>query len=304
MAKITKSVGPKQPNIPADVVIVQMLLSQHSRWSGYGGSRLLGLPLPTGVFDDATAQGIVNFQRDAGALKTPDGIVSPNGFTLRRLSEPVILPPRHKVFNPVCWAHFNDGLKQSDYDAAAKRLGCEAAAIQAVAETEVKGEAWDDLGRPKILFERHYFSELTGRIFDATHPDISNRNAGGYGLERLQYDRLRRAAVLRESAALKSASWGMFQIMGKFHDEAGYATVEAFVDAMLVNQAKHLDAFVSVILARPALLRAIRAKDWTAFARGYNGKDYAKNNYDGKMRSAYNRLTAAAANTPRAAAGR
>ena len=63
--------------------------------------------------------------------------------------------------------------------------------------------------RPKILFERHIFHKRTGGKFSAKHPDISNRNAGGYGAGGgHQYVRLEKAIKLDRKAALESASWG------------------------------------------------------------------------------------------------
>jgi len=35
------------------------------------------------------------------------------------------------------------------------------------------------------------------------------------------------------------------------------------------------------------LLNALKNKDWAAFAKGYNGPQYAKNQYDIKLANAY-----------------
>lgn len=64
-------------------------------------------------------------------------------------------------------------LKEQDYINASKELGCEVAAIKAVAEVESAGSGFLSDGQPKILFERHYFSRLTGGKFDKSYPDIS-----------------------------------------------------------------------------------------------------------------------------------
>lgn len=90
---------------------------------------------------------------------------------------------------------------------------------------------------------------------------------------------------------MKSASYGTFQILGENHVAAGFATVEAFVDAMLRTRADHLLAFVAFVGADRNLNRAIRSHQWATFARGYNGKSYAKNKYDTKMADAYARLS-------------
>ena len=146
---------------------------------------------------------------------------------------------------------------------------------------------------PTILFERHKFRGFTNGAYNTTHSDLSGPQ-GGYGTFSVQYAKLRRAAILNEEAALKSTSWGAFQIMGFNHVDAGYATVGAFVDAMIGSQSNQLKAFVSFVGANNSMKKAIIAKDWATFARLYNGPDYAKNNYDTKMKNEYDRLVRAA----------
>jgi hypothetical protein len=46
------------------------------------------------------------------------------------------------------------------------------------------------------------------------------------------------------------------------------------------------------------LLSALKGKKWAAFAKGYNGADYARNLYDAKLAQAYFKY----ADTDRAAA--
>jgi hypothetical protein len=97
------------------------------------------------------------------------------------------------------------GLSDDDYNKSATSLGVEIAAIKAVAEVETNGKAFDESGRPRILFERHYFHNLTSGKYSASHPDISNSVAGGYGLFAAQYGKLERAFKLNPDAALRSA---------------------------------------------------------------------------------------------------
>ena len=178
-------------------------------------------------------------------------------------------------------------LSEGAMAAAARGLGCELAAVRAVIDVESRG-GFDDRGRPKILFERHYFHRLTGGRFDAENPDISARTAGGYGRSAAQYDRLARAAALDRDAALRSASWGMFQIMGDNFAAAGFADVEHFVAAMMDGEDAHLAAFVAFVRAR-GLASALARRDWRAFARGYNGPAFARNRYDERLADAYAR---------------
>lgn len=176
-------------------------------------------------------------------------------------------------------------LTSADYERAAAAIGCTVAALRAVAEVESRGGFLPD-GRPKILYERHIFSRLTKRKFDAAHPAIANPKPGGYSGGRAEYDRLARAIALDRDAALQSASWGAFQIMGFNHKAAGFPAVEAFVQAMVSGQSAQLDAFARFIKSNRLDDELIR-RDWAGFARGYNGPDYAKNRYDIKLAAAF-----------------
>lgn len=291
MSSISASVGRGGVNRAADVIITRGLLQRHARWI----DRTRPLP-ETDTYTEALGNAIATFQTSAAALANPDGRVDPGGFTLQRLNLPVISGPQHRVFIPMCWYRpTSQNLNAVDFAAAAQTLNCEAAAIQAVAEVEVSTRgAWQSTdGRPTILFERHYFRNLTNRAYDRTHPDISGPpTLSGYGSYSSQYPKLYRAAMLNESAALKSASWEAFQIMGNNHVAAGHAFVGSFVTAMLENERRHLDAFVAFIQFNPMLLNAIRQKNWANFARAYNGPNYARNNYDIRMAQAYARLIA------------
>ena len=177
-------------------------------------------------------------------------------------------------------------LDDAAIEAAAKKLGCEVAAVRAVIDVESRGGFLPD-GRPKILFERHYFSRLTKGRFDASHPGISNGKWGGYGAAgKHQYDRLSQAIALDRDAALRSASWGLFQIMGDHCKSLGYADAEAFVAAMVSGEAAQLDAFVGFVKKNKLDDELIR-HDWAGFARGYNGPAFRANRYDEKLAAAY-----------------
>lgn len=67
-------------------------------------------------------------------------------------------------------------LSEADYDEAAGTLGCEVAAVKAVAEAESGGRiAFDSKNRPVILFERHKFHKHTGGKFSASYSWISSK---------------------------------------------------------------------------------------------------------------------------------
>ncbi len=137
--------------------------------------------------------------------------------------------------------------------------------------------------RPQILFERHWFAKLTHGKFNDTAPDISNTVAGGYGSRGApQYDRLERAIVLDRTAALRSTSWGLGQIMGFNAETVGFANVEAMVQACVASEDGQMRAMCGFITSAK-LADRLRNKDWAGFAYRYNGTEFQKNKYDEKL---------------------
>ncbi|WP_205195094.1 N-acetylmuramidase family protein [Burkholderia sp. Ax-1719] len=179
-------------------------------------------------------------------------------------------------------------LTEKDYTDAATELGCEARAIKAVAKTETGSSgpyfkpgqdlASGDDPVPAILFERHLFHHATHGIYDQSHSRISNAVQGGYGTKSIQYEKLLEAYALDPDAALRSASWGRFQILGKNFRAAGFQSVKDYVESVSESEANQLRAFVSFIKADPVLKAAICNKNWHGFAVRYNGP--AQQGYD------------------------
>lgn len=181
-------------------------------------------------------------------------------------------------------------LTEQDFIDAAKILNCEVAAVKAVAEVESRQNGFQPNGEPTILFERHVFSKRTGRKFDTTHPSISNKKPGGYGKTSEQHGRLQLASTLDKNAALMSASWGKFQIMGFNFTLAGFNTLQSFINAMYKGEREHLLAFINYV-KNTGLSDELQRKDWVNFARLYNGADYKKNEYDKKLAAAYKKYS-------------
>lgn len=188
----------------------------------------------------------------------------------------------------------SQNLTEQDFIAAAARLNAPLSAVKAVASVESAGNGFLSGGRPKVQFEPHVmYSELT-KLFGkaraelelSRHPDLVARSAGSYqSLEKENADMDRAASAIDRTAALQSASWGAFQIMGYHWKTCGYATLQEFINAQY-TAAGQLDSFVRFILADARLLNALRRKEWATFARIYNGPNYAKNRYDTKLADA------------------
>lgn len=106
---------------------------------------------------------------------------------------------------------------------------------------------------------------------------------GGSG----EYRRLEKAIAIHRKAALLSASYGAFQIMGDNYAMCGFDSVENFYKAMNESEKKQLEAFILYAKNR-GVIQPLKDKDWKEVARLYNGPDYAKNKYDEKFKDAYN----------------
>ena len=79
--------------------------------------------------------------------------------------------------------------------------------------------------------------------------------------------------------------------MGFHAENLGFADVEAMVAAMVKAEDDQLRAMASFIKTS-GLDRAMQHKDWTAFARGYNGSNFAINKYDTKLAEQFAQLVA------------
>lgn len=306
MNKINQSVGKGGANQRADVLVVQRLLNLSLQYL---------IPLmrlkEDGDCGPVTVGMITEFQRRVLKLKRPDGRVDPGKGTFKKLLEcaqeqkNAAIPPdggysRLLLAVQVFYSKSapkargdadvstSRRLTEADYQRAAALTGVELAAVKAVASVESTGGGFLSGGKPKILFEGHWFSRLTKGAFDAKHPTISYKKwtKSHYKGGSAEYSRYDAAYALDSEAAMKSTSWGKFQIMGFNHSKAGYSTVADFVKAMHVSEGKHLEAFVKFLKAT-GLDEPLKIKDWAGFAKGYNGPAYAQNKYDLRLQQAY-----------------
>lgn len=182
----------------------------------------------------------------------------------------------------------NIKLTEMDFQNAADELGIEVEVIKAVSDVESRGDGFLPNGKPTILFEAHIFSSQTKHKYDISHPNISSRkwNRKLYMGGMKEYDRLNEAIKLDKIAALKSASYGKFQVMGFNAEICGWKNVESFVNDMNLNEGQHLKAFVGFIKYNK-LSKYLKIKDWESFARAYNGSEYKQNSYHIKMQKEY-----------------
>lgn len=121
---------------------------------------------------------------------------------------------------------------EQEYFEVAKNYDVPVPSLKAIIEVEASGEGFLPDGRPKILFEAHYFRKRTDAQYDVSHPTISAPYPASRKLYKggeAEYVRLELAKSLNENAAIESASWGAGQVMGAEWKPFGFATPQAFV---------------------------------------------------------------------------
>ncbi|GLK63353.1 N-acetylmuramidase domain-containing protein [Paracoccus kondratievae] len=166
--------------------------------------------------------------------------------------------------------------------------------IRAVIEVETSGGGFDSQGRPKMLFEPHVFWRELGPGQKRTAAEASGMAYQRWGTKpypKDSYPRLALAMKIDASAALRSASWGLGQILGSNHRAAGYPTPGDMVAAFCDSETAHLEAMMNFIISE-GLDDDLRRHDWSGFARGYNGAGYATHGYHTRLAAAFARWQA------------
>ena len=168
------------------------------------------------------------------------------------------------------------------------RIGVGEDEIHAFMDVEAAGSGFDSSGRPKMLFEPHvFYRNLTGaKRTAAVNAGLAYPKWGTKSYPRDSYPRLIKAMEIDETAALKSASWGLGQVLGENHRIVGYATPQSMVRAFMEDEEAHLEAIIEFLIANH-IDDDLKAHRWSTVARVYNGPGYAKHNYHGRMAAAY-----------------
>lgn len=167
---------------------------------------------------------------------------------------------------------FKKKLSNLDYWIAAQQLGCDAAAIKAVAYIESNGIGFTDAGI-KTRLESQFLTNYQLQYNVAPKSFLTFKSA---------YDYNKQSAVL-------STSFGIFQIMGFNYKICGYSSPLSFYYNLSRGAVPQLNAFVAFCKERN-LGRFLKNKDWQSFAYYYNGAGYKANNYDTKLNYYYNKF--------------
>lgn len=178
----------------------------------------------------------------------------------------------------------------------ADAIGIDAAALLAVAEVESGGQALVEIGgrpMPLILYEYHVFHRRlrpTARA-QAVAAGLAAPRWGQIPYPRSQRERyalLERAKLIDAEAAYSACSWGVGQVLGENARWLDYESAEALAQEAMTGVAGQVRLMLRFI-ERKELDRALNARDWTAFARGYNGPLHYRHDYAGRLARAYDR---------------
>lgn len=278
-------------------------------------------PTPLETAPSTASPGDLKKQIEAGAPKAP----AP--------SELKDLGPIAHEFPQIADNEMSKLLNEDDYQEAAdtlKELGFEVQipVIKAIVQVESSGSGFLDDGKAKILFEGHKFWHwLKEEGMDPKEYLFGNEDIlyekwtreHYLGGER-EYERLYRAMVINQKAAIYSASWGKFQMLGEnlehnlesrllsnqkekpvTNPKLYYTDVMDFYKKQGESEYYHLLDFIAFITTKKikndqgentALISFLTGNDpskfnWDKFAYGYNGKGYKQNNYDTRLKQAY-----------------
>jgi hypothetical protein len=183
-----------------------------------------------------------------------------------------------------------------EIERAADVAGLEPAALLAIAEVESGGRAFAIVaGRPEplIRFEGHYFDRLidTKKRAKARAAGLASPAMGAVknpASQAARWKLLEDAMAIDRDAALQSVSWGIGQVMGSHWKALGYGSV----DALVVEARSGVGGQIRLMLRfleHEGLIETIRARDWAAFARAYNGPRYRVHRYDSWIAAAHAR---------------
>ena len=188
----------------------------------------------------------------------------------------------------------------------AMKFNIEFAILKAVSQVESAGRGFyiDEgkwLGELKVLFEGHYFYKFTKGKYSKSRPDLCYKKwtRKYYRKGQEEFTRFLEASKLNKEAALLSASWGMFQIMGANHKDCGYSSVFEMIDSFYKGgEPEQLVAFLNYCTKRKgvnrdkkstniSLLLHLKHRQFELFTGGYNGVGQI-NYYSTKLRDKYN----------------
>ncbi len=201
-----------------------------------------------------------------------------------------------KAVEAVSYEHIPDRLTDEDFREVAEELGVEVAAIKAVVEIEAgaKHEGFWANGKPIINFDLSMFRKFASRNkinlsrYQRSHAVVfAKPNRARYGsYQAAQQARLDAARTIDDKTAIEGTFWGMFQLGGFNWKVCGTSSPDEFVRLMSRSERDQLELFAEFI-RETGMLPLLKAKNWSAFARRFNGPSYARRGYHTRLARAY-----------------
>ena len=182
-------------------------------------------------------------------------------------------------------------LTDADFAMVAKELGVETAAIKAVVSIEAGAQMkgfWAP-GVPIVNFDRSMYNRFKLKVSDKSGAKGEKVPAGLTGLARREWTELINARKVNAQAANMGTFWGMFQIGGFNYGLCGCKSVDEMVKLMSESELEQLELFAAFI-TNTHMVEDLRKKNWSGFARKYNGASYARRNYHTRMAQAYQKF--------------
>lgn len=219
-----------------------------------------------------------------GLLKDNPSLVKTRIEPARKISVPS--SPRSKRLSAETYNKFG-GLTE----VISRQLKIDAAAAIAVLAVESAGKAYGPDGRVLIRFENHLFYRFWGKSnldvfndhfkFDrrkywTNHFFRKNKRSNWesfHGNQSKEWEVFEFARKLNANAALISTSYGAPQILGTNYKKIGYASPETLLDNF--SKDVKFQVFALFDFFSPQMIKHIQNKDFTSFARYYNGAGQA-----------------------------
>lgn len=176
-------------------------------------------------------------------------------------------------------------------------LGIPPPAVRAVLKVVTLPYGFYGDGRPVVSFMGHIFwrrlkkrgirmqalrKKFKNVLYPKWSPEYKKKGVK-------EYKRVKKAMRIHPDAALRSTSWGMFQIMGYHYKKLGYETVYDFVKHQQQSETAQLEDFLR-LLSTGKIEQALRTPDLKKFARQYFGPGYRRRGKLKKLRKQYAKL--------------
>lgn len=142
--------------------------------------------------------------------------------------------------------------------------------LLAFIEVESGGRGFDEkTGKLILQLEPHIFSKATGISRSTSNQYKWDENK--VDVQSKEWEAFNEAFKINPEEAMKATSWGLPQIMGFNHKQAGYESVGAMLDDFKRGELRQVIALIRFITANPKLYKGVLEGDYETVAAQYNG---------------------------------